>query len=527
MMKRRRTEQDEMLVGRVPPGAPAAPPLPGPSPAARQRRRRRRGSFLRQIGAVAAILIAVYVALPFLLSASRMRSAVEEKLSQNLGRRVRIGSLRFSATFGALIASDVSIADDPAFSSAPCFHALRMDLSVRRIPLILRRAVELTGVSIEDPTVTLIRSGQQWNFHTILAAGSPAGDTSPGPGLKVRRGIMVVRASDRHDPVVLRDIDLEAPRISTVIANAFALTATVGGGGALKINGNWGPVEWRGRIPSVPMSLLVNARKVAIAESNLLAELADAVGGLWSMDGTIESDGARLQVKGNGELDKVRLSANGSPTTEPLNLAFALEHDFATHTGTLSRFDLTLLKGGASIEGTYTLADEGAILKLKAQAQGAPVTLLSGLLPAAGVPLPPGTTLQGGLAFIELEIEGNLKGPTTTGTVTLNNTKLMSFDLEDRLSSVDGLDMLHISRDLPIDSWRSIVQITPERLAVSGLEVVVPEIGLFAGQGAIDVNRTLDFQMSAVRHGVADKRPIPFVVRGACIAPIFRQPGKA
>jgi hypothetical protein len=32
--------------------------------------------------------------------------------------------------------------------------------------------------------------------------------------------------------------------------------------------------------------------------------------------------------------------------------------------------------------------------------------------------------------------------------------------------------------------------------------------------------------MNAIRSGVAEKHPIPFVVRGACTAPIFRQPGK-
>jgi hypothetical protein len=49
---------------------------------------------------------------------------------------------------------------------------------------------------------------------------------------------------------------------------------------------------------------------------------------------------------------------------------------------------------------------------------------------------------------------------------------------------------------------------------------------VFTGLGSIDSSRTLDFQMGVTRHGVSDKRVIPFVVRGACISPIFRQPGK-
>ena len=542
MLKRRRTEQDglhptrdsERAYGQSrrdpaavePPSTPTGLPPTTPSPEVRRRRSKRRGSFLRQIGAVGAILVGGYVLLPFLLNAGRMRPVAEQTLGQNLGRPVRIGSLRFSPTFGTLIATDVSVADDPAFSPAPFLYARRVELSVRRIPLLLRRAIEVTHVSLEEPTVTLIRNATQWNFEAILAAGPPAGDTSPGPSLRIRRGIVVVRASDRPAPFELRDVNLDSPPFFSSRQNAFTLTAEVGGGGTLKLGGKWGPLRWQGRAPAFPVNLLVNASNVPIAESNLTTAIAPGADGLLSVDGTIEADGAALQIKGNAELDKLRLSADGSPATEPLPFAFSLGHDFARHSGTLSRCDLTLGKGAASVKGTYLLSDDGAMVKLGVEAHGVPVTPLSGLLPAAGVPLPPGSALQGGVAFIELSIEGNLKRPTATGKVSFNNSKLMGFNLEERLSGVDGLDLLHLSRDLPIDEWRSNVRITPGRITLSDMEVVLPELGVFTGQGAIDGHRTLDFQMSALRSGVADKRPIPFEVRGACISPIFRSPGK-
>jgi hypothetical protein len=148
------------------------------------------------------------------------------------------------------------------------------------------------------------------------------------------------------------------------------------------------------------------------------------------------------------------------------------------------------------------------------------------LLPSSGVPLPPGAGLQAGVAFAQLSIEGALKAPTVTGVLTLNNTKLTGFNLEERLSGVEGLDLLHIDRDLGIDALRSKVQMGPEKVMLTEIEVDLPQVGIIAGQGVIDANRTLDFQMSAVRHGTSDKRAIPFVVRGPCIAPIFRPPGK-
>lgn len=523
MLKRRRTEQDEMLFGGTPASSPTPPPPP--SPEARKRRRRRRGSFLRQIGALVGLAVLGYALLPLLLSGSRLLPIAEALLSDNLGRRVRIGSLRFSPTFGTLIATDVAIADDPLFSSAPFLHAQRVDLSVRRLPLILRRAIEITRVSMEEPTVTLISNAAQWNFYGILAAGPSPPAASPGPSLSIRRGILVVRPGDRSEPFVLRDLNLEAPRFSTAMDNVLAMTANVGGGGTLKVNGTWGPVRWIGRSPKVPLNLLVNAKEIAMAASNLTTSLAPSVDGLLSLDGTLESDGVTAQVSGNVEFGKLKLSAAGSPTAEPLIFVFGLQHDLVSGVGRLTRGDLALQKGSASVTGSYTSGNRTEV-KLAAAAQGVPVTPLAGLLPSSGLPLPPGSSLQGGVAFVELAIEGDLEGPTTTGTVSLNNTKLMSFDLEERLTDVSGLDLLHISRDIAIDAWRGAVRITPQAIALNDLEIAVPEIGVFNGRGTIEGNRMLNFEMTALRNGVADRRPIPFLVRGPCISPIFRQPGK-
>jgi AsmA protein len=461
------------------------------------------------------------------LNGGRIRPIVEAALTSKLGRPVRVGSLRFSPTFGTLIASDVAIADDPAFSSAPFFYAQRVNLSVSRIPLIVSRRLEITGVQLESPTVTLIRNASQWNFYGVLAAWQAAGGADPGPRLRVSRGIVVIRATDRAEPFVLREVDLDAPRISAGRGNTVALSATVGGGGTLKLSGNWGPVVWHDRSPVAPVNILVNATKLALAESNLTAALAPGVGGFLSLDGTVESDGVIIRVSGNAEFDKLRLSEKGQPAGEPLLFGFTLSHDTAKGTGVLSRCDLALRKGSAGIRGDYMMAGDSPLLKLRAMGQAVPVTMVSGLLPAAGVPLPPGTSLQGGLAFLDLAIEGDLHAPTTSGSVTMNNTKLMNFDLEDRFSAVAGLDLLHIKSDLEIAEWRATVRATPEKITLTDLQVELPEVGWFTGNGVIDGSRMLDFQMAAVRHGTSDKRPIPFVARGPCISPIFRQPGKS
>jgi AsmA protein len=519
MLKRRRTEQDNMLDA-----SPFVPVRPrrAPSPEAKQRRRRRRVSFVRQLGVAAAIVMALYLMVPILLRASRMRPIVEDRLTHELGRRVRIGSLHYSPMFGSIIADDVSVADDPLFSPAPFLHANRLELSVNRLALIFRRAVEINGVAIDEATITLIKSAGQWNYSAFLANPAPAGETAVA--VRISRAILAIRDGG-EEPFVVRNLNFEAAQFSTGRDSAFSLIAQVEGGGSIKVDGRAGPVRWAGGSPLLPVNVLVSARKVALAESNLTSSLAPGVDGQLSFDGSIESDDARVTIAGNVEIAKLRLAENGEPATDPLRFVIAIDHNRASNIGTLSRCDAMVPKGAASITGTYTLSSPPGV-SFRVTAQGIPVTPVGGLGESAGVPLPPGASFQGGLAFLDLTVDGPVKGPVTKGSIALQNTKLMAFDLEDRLSAVTGLDALHISRDLPIDEMRGKVEMTPEKVKLSDWQIDLPEVGIFAGGGEIDASRTLDLQMSAIRKGVTEKLPIPFLVRGACVSPVFRQAGK-
>jgi autotransporter translocation and assembly factor TamB len=154
--------------------------------------------------------------------------------------------------------------------------------------------------------------------------------------------------------------------------------------------------------------------------------------------------------------------------------------------------------------------------------EGAPVTPLATLLPALGLPLPFGASLQSGLAFVDLEVAGPIDQPTATGKVTINNAKLVNFNLEDRLGSVTGMDVLHFGNDLAINHMTVEVKIGPEKMEMSNIETLLPELGTITGGGTIAIDRTLDFKLAVVRAGVSEKRPIPVLVRGAATSPVFR-----
>ena len=75
--------------------------------------------WLRIAGIVVAVVILVALALPFFINANQFRPILEERLTAALGREVKIGDLKLSIFSGGASASDVTIADDPAFSKEP------------------------------------------------------------------------------------------------------------------------------------------------------------------------------------------------------------------------------------------------------------------------------------------------------------------------------------------------------------------------------------------------------------------------
>jgi len=86
---------------------------------------------MRKIVRIAAITLAVLllaaVALPFLIDVNVFRPRLEAALGQALGRDLKLGSLKLTILSGAVAATDLEIAEDPAYGAAPFVRgALRM-----------------------------------------------------------------------------------------------------------------------------------------------------------------------------------------------------------------------------------------------------------------------------------------------------------------------------------------------------------------------------------------------------------------
>jgi len=69
------------------------------------------------------------------------------------------------------------MATDPKFSSAPFLTAKSLKVGVEMIPLIFSKTLNVTGVTIDNPQVTLLHNAAGlWNYSS-LGAKSQVGQT--------------------------------------------------------------------------------------------------------------------------------------------------------------------------------------------------------------------------------------------------------------------------------------------------------------------------------------------------------------
>ncbi len=129
--------------------------------------------------AVVVLLLLAVLLVPLFVNANTFRSTLETQLSDALGRKVTLGNLSFSVFSGSLVADNISIADDPAFSSKPFLQAKSLHIGVEVAPLLFHRQLLVTSFVADSPSINLVHNAQgTWNFSDMgRNAGSRTQDT--------------------------------------------------------------------------------------------------------------------------------------------------------------------------------------------------------------------------------------------------------------------------------------------------------------------------------------------------------------
>lgn len=494
-------------------------------------------------GGLAAVVVVLVVAAYLLIDANSFRPTIEAQLGNSLGRKVQAGDLALSLFAGGISARDISIADDPAFSSTPFLSAKSVDVSVEMLPLLFSRSVRVTALTLKEPELVLLRSPSgKWNFSSLGGGTKTTVASAPGEltiqKLRIVNGrVMVGSWLTRDKPRIYEAVNLTASNVSYESQIQFTFAAKTPGGGDVKAEGTAGPIN-RVDTAQSPLSAAITLQHLDLATTGFI-DPASGLGGVLDYTGTLKSDGKKAHSEGTVKADKLRLTRNGGPAKALVTVDYAAEHDLAQQAGVLSRAEIHTGKSTAHLSGTYTTQGPSAVVHLKLNGSSLPMADIQGLLPALGVVLPPGAGLQGGSADTNLAMEGTLDRLVSTGHLNVSNTRLTGFDLASKMSVLSALTGLKGGPDTVIQTLSTNLRISPEGIRVDNLRMVVPSIGTMTGRGTIGANSTLDFHMVASLTnpeqgnvlgqitsnipyiGQGAKGDLPFMIQGTTASPAF------
>jgi AsmA protein len=494
------------------------------------------------IGIFLAIGILAVVSLPFIINVNQFRPTLESELSGALGREVKLGNLQLKILSGEVTADDLSVAEDPAYGKPAFLRAKSLHVGVEVWPFLFSRKLIVTYLTISQPEIALVQSPSgDWNFSSLggKSRTAPVATTSPGTA-PLDLSVKLVRVSDGRlslgrtighwKPLVLEQVNLELRDFSSTSAFPFSLSTKVRGGGALTLDGKAGPINPEDAART-PVNASLKVAQLDLAGSGM-TDVAPDVAGLVSLDGTGESDGGSMRVKGKLKVEKLKLARKGTPATRAVEFDFSVRHDLRKHSGALEQGDIHIGAAPARFTGTYAEQGESMILHMKLSGPNMPVQELEALLPAMGITLPGGTSLKGGAASVSLSMEGPADRLVTSGSLALNNTRLTGFDLPKRMASIERLAGIRGGPDTDIQTLSANVRFAPDGTDAQDVKLVVPAIGDLSGGGTVSTASTLDFKMSAMVHttgllAAAGNTAIPFAVTGTCSDPIFRPDVKA
>jgi AsmA protein len=498
-------------------------------------------------GVIFLVVVILLVVAPLLFDVNQFRPTIESKLQENLGRAVTIGDLHLSLFRGGITVSDIIVADDAYYSQQPFLKAKSLEVGVDLAPLIFSRSLHVNSITLRQPELHLVRgSGGKWNFSSLGATpGAPAqrnprsrnhkttpAAPTPSPELSVGSFRIVdgrVIVSSTANPSrqnVYEDVQVSATNVGYGLAVPFDFSATTPGGGNLKMDGIAGPVS-RDDMATSPLHLSMLVKHMDLAHTGFL-DSSSGIAGILDFQGTVHSDGSKLTTDGKATTQKLRLVRSGGPAHQPVTFDYSADYDLRRQTGVVTRGILESGRTAAIISGHYLKQGDSTIVHMKLNGTNMPCSEVQGLLPAFGVNLPAGSSLQGGTISANLTIDGPLDHLVINGPLNVSNTRLAGFSVASGIANT--MNGGQGGRDTIIQTLSSDLRVAPDGIQASNVQLILPQMGTITGNGTISPSNALDFHMLAKMNDggsgfmgglFRSKGQIPFLIQGTTSNPVF------
>lgn len=458
--------------------------------------------WLKIVAAVVALFVLMVVLVPFFVNADTFRPTLQTQLSHTIGRQIALGHLSFSLLRGSLIAENISIADDPAFSSAPFLQAKSLSIGVEVAPLIFQRQVRITRLIADSPSIQLLHAADgRWNFSSIggAAASQSTQQESAIPDLTVgelaiRNGSATVASvPSTGKQFTYSGINLTVHQLSFLKSFPFELTAKFPGSGTFALKGEAGPIAQKDA-SDTPFHATVAVKQFDPVASGVV-DASQGLSALIDIDAQADSDGSTLSSSGTIHATRLKLVSSGAPASKPVDIRYTVVDNLDARTGTVS--DLSVQTGAVAVRitGGFRLTATSPELNLHLSAPGIPVDALEDLLPTVGVRLPPGSRLQGGTITASLSITGPATAPVIAGPASIDNTTLAGFDLGTKIQGLNPFGGKGGGTN--IQTLRATLRSTPAVTEFSDIYGNLPQLGTATGSGTVSPAGALDFKLNA------------------------------
>ncbi len=337
-------------------------------------------SKLKWVAIAVVVLLVVLFIVPFLIPVNKFRPTIEEKASAALGRKVELGNLSLSILSGSLGVDNLSIADDPKFNNGPFLTAKSVNVGVELMPLIFSQQVNVTGIEIVNPQVTLLKNPSgKWNFSSLGASSRASSPTSGSSSSKTPESVSIKESGTEGWTDHVGEHELtETQRVpERRIDGARRCNEQQFSGGILdgvagrrhdedrRKSGTGGPEGHRTHAAGRE----INHQQPEPGLHGISGSL-DGFGRIVDMTATLVSQGGVMATKGTMKLSKAVLVAGGQPAGVPLTLDFDTKYDLEKGTGVLNPSVAKIGNAKSNLSGTYKSAGDDFVVDLKAGRAG-------------------------------------------------------------------------------------------------------------------------------------------------------------
>lgn len=416
---------------------------------------------MRKVGIVILVIIVILVVAVAIFAATfdvnRYHGVIQSQLEEHLGRQVSLGNMSLGIFPPRFRVQNLSIADDPNFSKTkPFVEAQELDVSVKLLPL-LHKAVEIDTLSLERPSVELIKNPQgQWNFSTIgkQEGASPAGHPSnkpqqkqpqqkpspttgekPAPTENKEQQLSLGELAISDGQVAITDEQARTPRTVYDHINLslkdftpdspFTLDASVHlpgtGSQEIRLAGKGGPIN-QANPAATPFRGALDLKGVQIADFQkfLNTPALTNIDGVISGHTNIAAESGKASANGETTISNTKI--RGVDVGYPIVANYDVNDDLATDLLRINKATVKLGQTPLDATGTVNMKPTPAQLDLNIKANNVSIAEAARLASAAGIAFPPGTNVTGQVNA-DVTARGAADKPALNGTVTASNVQ--------------------------------------------------------------------------------------------------------